>query len=96
MRGRATKRETPADVVGWCHQCGTLQLLRDAPWLPVRWIYDDDEPVPCCIECRESEPWEFGVWDLPYQDGDPELRELRKCAEARHVTWDPTLCEQCR
>jgi hypothetical protein len=69
-----------------------LQLLRDAPWLPVPDIYGDREPVPCCVECRESEPWEFGVWDLPHEDDGDELRE---CAAAGHVTWNPTLCEQC-
>lgn len=46
--------------IGWCHHCETVQFLRDAPWL--------DSPYapgvqPCCVICRENEPWDFGVVD---------------------------------
>lgn len=93
MKGDYIVRDmNTATEVGWCHHCGTLQLMRDAPWLPVPYIYEHDRPVPCCAECRESEPWEFGVWELPYAEGDPDLRE---CAAARHVTWRPDMCEEC-
>jgi hypothetical protein len=53
-------------AVGWCHSCGTHQLLQDAPWLPNPYT-GDHELVPCCIVCREVEPWGLGVWDMERQ-----------------------------
>jgi hypothetical protein len=85
--GRVVRRVMPLDEVGWCHHCGTLQLFRDAPWLPVPFVFGDREPVPCCVECREAEPWELGVFAMPIT--------LAECAEARHVTWGPPECESC-
>jgi hypothetical protein len=32
------KRKVEADEVGWCHNCGTLQLASAAPWLDIAWI----------------------------------------------------------
>jgi len=88
VKGGILKREMePSTEVGWCHQCGTLQLMRDAPWLAVPFIYEHYEPVPCCAVCREDEPWELGVWEVDLG--------LTACAEARHVTWMPDRCEQC-
>jgi hypothetical protein len=93
VKGRAVDRDVPADEIGWCHQCGHLQLFRDAPWLPCPDIYEDREPVPCCAFCRTAEPWEFGVWDVSAHCPDVEV--LRPCAEVRHVTWLPDRCEEC-
>lgn len=73
--------------MGWCHQCGTLQLWADAPRLVVAWA-DDDVPERCCIVCRESEPWSLAVFPL-------EDQALRSCCAANHVTWSPGVCESC-
>lgn len=79
---------TPANSpMGWCHQCGTLQLLVEAPSLVVDADFDPI-PEPCCVECRESEPWCMAVFPVTDEG-------LRACAIARHVTWNPTACETC-
>jgi hypothetical protein len=88
VKGEALNREmNPADEVGWCHNCGTLQLLRDAPWLPVPAIFGHAHPVPCCCVCREDEPWEFGVWPMPAC--------LKACGAQRHESWSPLPCDVC-
>lgn len=71
---------------GWCHQCGTLQLLEDAPLID--WI-GDGVPEACCVVCREDEPWAFAVFPMD------DYPSLRRCAEQRHVTWGPPRCETC-
>jgi hypothetical protein len=75
--------------LGWCHACGTLQRFCDAPWLPVRWVFKDDLPEPCCVVCRQSQPWAYGVHAV--EEG------MRGCCEALHVNWQPTGngCEGC-
>lgn len=83
----AVNRQIDPHSVGWCHQCGTYQLFTDAPWLPIP--YWGNTVHPCCVECRESEPWEMGVWE------DPEYADLVECAVARHVSWTPGACETC-
>ncbi len=86
-RGRILRRIMPLDEIGWCHHCGTLQRFADAPWLPVPSIYGDVQRVPCCVVCRENEPWEMGVFPMP--------ATLDACARARHVTWGPDDCDEC-
>ena len=76
-------KERPAEV-GWCHNCGTLQLYRDAPWLT--WLGPGTKPEPCCVVCREEEPWGLAVWDAP--------ENLRLCAQRRHVTHGEG-CDEC-
>lgn len=71
-------------VVGWCHQCGTLQLLEDAPVLD--WMGDGD-PEPCCVVCREEEPWSMAVFPMP--------ASMEVCGSERHVSWSPAPCEVC-
>lgn len=78
-------REIDSGEVGWCHQCGTLQLFTEAPWLEIP--YWRDEVHPCCIVCGDSEPWEMGVFPMP--------DELHNCARLLHVTWSPPACETC-
>jgi hypothetical protein len=75
------------DRVGWCHNCGTLQLYRDAPWLKVSWYPVDAERVPCCVVCRDNETWELGIAPVP--------EAPVSCAAAQHVTWAPPVCETC-
>ncbi len=96
VEGVIVQRVMPPGEVGWCHQCGTLQLLEDAPWLDLDWLRTPmggvppmlDVPAqPCCVRCRESEPWELGVW--------PVDESLRNCAMQLHETWSPDRCEQC-
>lgn len=53
--------------IGWCHNCETWQLLRDAPWLPNPYT-TAHELTPCCVTCREEEPWDFGVFDMERPD----------------------------
>lgn len=53
--------------LGWCHHCETFQAFADAPWLVTP--YTGPEPVPCCVVCGPTEPWEFGVFSL---SGEPE------------------------
>lgn len=36
--GVVVTRVVEADEVGWCHNCGTLQLASAAPWLDISWI----------------------------------------------------------
>lgn len=58
-------RFEPFHELGWCHHCETFQLLSDAPCLIVSYWLElgEDWPRPCCVVCREGEPWELGVWD---------------------------------
>lgn len=70
--------------VGWCHQCGTFQLLFDAPELVV---YRGDPPEKCCVVCGADEPWGMSVFGMP--------ESMRWCAERRHVSWAPIPCEVC-
>jgi hypothetical protein len=86
--GSVTRRVIEADEVGWCHNCGTLQLFRDAAWLAVPYVYRNYEPVPCCSVCRESEPWELGVFT--------QSSVYASCAAAQHVTfWGTDDCDEC-
>ena len=91
--GIFTKRSMPVGEIGWCHQCGRLQLLRDAPWLALPrlgmpWEVDwPTEPMPCCVECREAEPWELSVF--------PMEEKMRACAEAGHFSWNPKSHRYC-
>jgi hypothetical protein len=66
--------------LGWCHQCETLQRLEDAP---VLWVSYLEEELPCCVVCREGEPWGYGVWNaagwVPEYFCMPCL--IRACAE---------------
>jgi hypothetical protein len=76
--------------IGWCHQCGTVQLLVDAPWLRTDLGIPSDSPEapePCCVVCREDEPWDLAVFPMP--------ESMRRCAEERHETWAPVPCEVC-
>jgi hypothetical protein len=91
VKGKFMNREITPDEIGWCHNCGTLQLFRDAPWLTLGWM-GDGERHPCCFVCRESEPWEFGVWPVAQHGGG---ESLIPCALAHHETWNPGVCEQC-
>ncbi len=87
--GRVVKRSIERDEVGWCHNCGTLQLFHDAPWLAVPFVYRDYVRVPCCSVCREAEPWELGVFP---QKG----ASFVECAALGHVTWwDNDGCDEC-
>lgn len=70
--------------VGWCHQCGTVQLKTEMPAESLPWT---DGPEPCCVECRD-EPWGLGVWD--------KGRHLPGCpwhtaGAAREVDWTPAF-----
>lgn len=84
--GQMLRREIDHNEVGWCHQCGTLQLFIEAPWLPIP--YWGNAVHPCCSRCRESEPWEMGIWDVTG-------RGLEECARLCHETSDPSQCEEC-
>jgi hypothetical protein len=56
-------RSWTPDAIGWCHNCGTYQRGRDAPWLRSRYG-NDPSPEPHCVCCRHEEPWEFGVFHV--------------------------------
>ncbi len=71
--------------MGWCHCCGTLQLLSEAALLVVPWM--DGELRECCVVCGTDEPWEYAVFPMP--------EVSMSCAAARHVTWGPPVCETC-
>lgn len=36
--GVVVTRVVNADEIGWCHNCGTLQLASAAPWIDISWI----------------------------------------------------------
>ncbi len=75
----------PGDV-GWCHNCGTLQLFEAAVWLTMPIMGAKSEVVPCCPVCCEW--WEFGVF--------PQSNVYIGCAERQHVTfWDTDGCDDC-
>lgn len=79
--------EAPAGCTcyGWCHHCETFQLREDAPVL--RSVCRVVEP--CCVVCRESEPWGFGVWNAGQFTVDGGQRAL-------NLSWDQLawLCER--
>ena len=72
-------------MIGWCHNCETFQLLRDAPWLVTPYA-GGRKPVPCCVVCREEEPWGFGVWDMSEPTSIERTRRLDAATGCRgHV-----------
>ena len=48
-------------MIGWCHNCMTVQHRRDARWIPHAW--DGGRVLETCVSCEE--PWGFGVWEWP-------------------------------
>jgi hypothetical protein len=82
--------EPPTYPIGWCHTCGTIQLLQDAPWLRLSW-YPSAGLQPCCVVCREQEPWYFGVFDILRRTPEDEPHG-RYHGERQDVDWQPFTC----
>src|SRR5665647_1516017 len=76
----------PRFAVGWCHQCGTLQLKDD---MPTEWIKWAEAVEPVCVN-DPDEPWGLGVWDKGQHLAQCPIVEF---ARARSVDWQPTLSE---
>jgi len=74
------------EPVGWCHQCGTIQLKREMPMESLPWT---DGPEPVCVICLD-EPWGLGVW--PKGDHSSTCPTIQ-VAKARTEDWSPILAE---
>ena len=81
-------QQTSADriAVGWCHQCGTVQLKDD---MPREWVEWAEDVKPVCVN-GDGEPWGPGVW--------PQGEHAQDCssvtaARERIVDWSPMLKE---
>lgn len=73
-------------AVGWCHQCGTIQLKDE---MPTEWLEWTESVEPVCVN-DPGEPWGVGVW--------PKGEHLPGCptvavARAREVDWMPSFSE---
>jgi hypothetical protein len=89
----------PADTIGWCHHCGSIQHLTDAPVLRSPYA---SQPTPCCIDCGSDEPWGLGVWtcgcsrcsDEPDQPTDFHCRHLprKRRMTQKEALWCATFC----
>ena len=74
----------PRLAVGWCHQCGTLQLREE---MPTEWLPWSQAIEPVCVN-DPGEPWGLGVWDEGEHAADcPVVADARN----RVVDWSPTL-----
>ncbi len=77
---------TPRLHVGWCHQCGTLQLREE---MPTEWLEWTEAVETVCVN-DPGEPWGVGVWDKGEHDAAcPSVARAR----AREVDWSPVLDE---
>ena len=58
------ENQPPADLLGWCHQCGTIQAGSDARHASLWWKREvgDSELTWCCTTPGCDEPWGVGVW----------------------------------
>lgn len=69
--------------VGWCHQCGTMQLQTEMPRRSLPWT-DGAEPV--CVECGD-EPWGTGVG---IKGNHVHSCTWTTMARSRTVDWAPS------
>ena len=82
----AMTQQTSANrlAVGWCHQCGTIQLKDD---MPREWVEWAEAVEPVCVN-DDGEPWGLGVWSKGEHLPDcPSVTAARE----RVVDWSPTL-----
>jgi len=71
-------------AVGWCHQCGTVQLKDD---MPREWVEWAEAIEPVCVN-GDGEPWGVGVW--PEGEHAPDCSSVTAARE-RIVDWSPML-----
>lgn len=77
---------TPLVHIGWCHQCGTLQLREE---MPTEWLEWTEAVETVCVN-DPGEPWGVGVWDKgEHAPACPSVARAR----AREVDWSPVLDE---